>query len=463
MGAGLHHYQGLHQCQAGRVRGWPLVCRGTYPDGMRSAPGRLAAVDEANLVLDHVGQVNVFLIAGMLSPGGFMGDDGRADLGVLRMVLHERIAELPPLCRVPVAVGRRHRWVEMSPDLEQHVRLMDPVDGLEGLEHRCGELMSIPLPLDRPPWELLIVPGAAGPRPGFVLRIHHVIADGMTAATIVQQLFERDEADAAPAAPPAAPVTSPRSPADVSGRHAIEPLRILGKIGFGLHRMLTTLVGRGIGPTLLLGERSAQRGVAFVDADLAAIEAHVRPLGATVNDALLASAAAGYAAALSAAGEQLPAELPVSVPVALRHVGTSSNQVGIMLVRLPLADAEADERVRLIAARTREEKVRAREQGTLEFMRGPVGARFMDRIGHRQHVVASGITNVPGPAGRLRLAGAPVDALWPVSLLPGNVRLGVAAVSYAGRLRCGIHFDEANVPGAVFAHAMGEELTRLAG
>jgi WS/DGAT/MGAT family acyltransferase len=430
---------------------------------MRSAPGWLAAVDEANLVLDHVGQVNVFLIAGLLSPGGFVGDDGRADLAILRMVLHERIAKLPPLRRMPVAVGRRHRWVEASPDLEQHVRLTDPVDGVEGLERRCGELMSIPLPLDRPPWELLIVPGATAGRPGFVLRIHHVIADGMTAATIVQQLFEQDEADDAAVAPPAAPVTSPRSLADVAGRHAIEPLRILGKIGFGLHRMLTSLVGRGIGPTLLLGERSAQRGVAFVDADLAAIEAHVRPFGATVNDALLASAAAGYAAALSAVGEQLPPELPVSVPVALRRVGTSRNQVGIMLVRLPLAEPDGDDRVRLIAARTREEKVRARDQGTLEFMRGPVGARFMDRIGRRQHVVAGGLTNVPGPAGRLRLAGAPVDALWPVSLLPGNVRLGVAAASYAGRLRCGIHFDEANVPGAVFAHAMMEELTRLAG
>ena len=438
------------------------MCRGTYADGMRSAPGRLAAVDEANLVLDHVGQVNVFLIAGLLAPGGFVGDDGRADLAVLRKLLHERVAELPPLRRVPVAVGRRHRWVDMPPDLEQHVRLIDPVDGLEGLEHRCGELMSIPLPLDRPPWELLIVPGATAGRPGFVLRIHHVIADGMTAATMVQRLFEPDDADAAPA-PRAVPAMSPRSTADAPGRHSIEPLHVLGKIGFGVRRILTTLAGRGIGPTLLLGEHSPQRGVAFVDADLAALEAHVRPFGATVNDALLASAAAGYAAALSAAGEQLPAELPVSVPVALRRVGTSRNQVGIMLVRLPLVEPDGDERVRLIAARTREEKVRAREQGTLEFMRGPVGARFMDRIGRRQHVVAGGLTNVPGPAGRLRLAGAPVDALWPVSLLPGNVRLGVAAVSYAGRLRCGIHFDEANVPGAVFAHAMGEELTRLAG
>ena len=96
-------------------------------------------------------------------------------------------------------------------------------------------------------------------------------------------------------------------------------------------------------------------------------------------------------------------------------------------------------------------------------MRGPVGARVMDRIGHRQHVVAGFVTNVPGPTGRLRLAGAPVVAIWPVSVLAANVRLGVAAVSYAGRLRCGIHFDEENVPGDVFARAMREELTRLTG
>jgi diacylglycerol O-acyltransferase / wax synthase len=428
---------------------------------MRSATGRLAAVDEANLVLDHIGQVNVFLIAGLLEPGGFVDRDGRADMAALRAVLHERIAALPPLRRVPVAVGRRHRWVEMSPDVEQHVRLIDPVDGLEGLERTCAELVTVPLALERPPWELLIVPGASAARPGFVLRIHHVIADGMTAVAIVQQLFERDVPDAAPAVPRAVPLTSQASPS-AAAHHGTDLSRAFGKFAFGMRRVLTTLAGRGIGPTLLLGERSPQRGVAFADADLAALEAHVRPIGATVNDALLASAAAGYAA-LSAVGEQLPTDLPVSVPVALRRKGTSTNQVGVMLVRLPLAEPDTDERLRLIAAQTRAEKVRAREQGTLEFMRGPVGAGLMNRIAHRQHVIAGHVSNVPGPAGRLRLAGAPVDALWPVSLLAGNVRLGIAAASYAGRLRCGIHFDEAHVPGAVFAHAMREELTRLAG
>ena len=430
---------------------------------MRSATGRLAAVDEANIVLDHVGQVNVFLIAGLLSPGGFVRSDARPDLAALRAALRERIADLPRLRLVPVADGRRHRWVEKSPDIERHVRLVDPVDGLAGLERMCGELMTVPLALDLPLWELLIVPGVNAGQVGVVLRIHHAIADGMTAVVIAQQLFERDEPDAARAVAPSRPITSPALAPDVPARRSPDPLRVVGRLGFGLRRILTTLVGRGIGPTLLLGERGPQRGVAFVDAELGALEARVRPFGATVNDALLAAVAAGYVVALSAAGEELPDELPVSVPVALRRRGTSGNQVGVMLVRLPLRGPAPDERLRLIAERTRGEKVRAREQGTLELMRGPRGARIMDRLAHRQHVVAGFVTNVHGPSGRLRLAGAPVLAIWPVAVLAANVRLGVAAVSYAGRLRCSIHFDEANVPGAVFARGMRDELMRLAG
>ena len=432
---------------------------------MRSTTGRLAAVDEANLVLDHVGQVNVFLIAGLLAPGGFVGGDGRPDLTALRTALGERIAVLPQLRRVPVAAGRRHRWADATPDLEQHVRLTEPADGLPGLERMCGELMTVPLALDRPPWELLVIPGASTGMVGMVLRIHHAIADGMAAVAIAHRLFEQEEPDAAPATSPAGRVfPSPPSSSPAVATHRVTGrASTLGRIGFGLRRILITLVGRGIGPTVLLGDRGPQRGVEFVDADLGALEARVHPLGATVNDALLAAVAAGYVAALPSAGEPLPAELPVSVPVALPRRGASGNQVGVMLVRLPLGEPDPDERLRLIAARTGEEKVRARQQGTLELMRGPLGARVMDRVAHRQHVVAGFVTNVPGPPGRLRLAGAPVDAIWPVAVLAANVRLGVAAVSYAGRLRCGIHFDEATVPGALFARSMREELARLAG
>lgn len=421
---------------------------------MRPETHRLAAVDEANLVLDHAGQVNVFLVACLLAPGGFVGPHGAPDLPLLRDTVRERIATLPQLRKMSVARGHRHRWVEVHPDLEHHVRLVKTVDGVAGLEQACAELMSAPLAMDRPHWEILIMPGAAAGGIGVVLRIHHAVADGIAAAAIVQQLFDPVESQAMSthARPVRVPKRAPRR--DVP--HALARLR------FALRRILMTLGGREVGPTVLLGERSSRRGVVFMDTDLHALEKHVRAAGATVNDALLAAVASGYLALLSDAGEQIPARLPVSVPVALKRRGTSGNQVGVMLVRLPLGELDADERVRLIAEQTRDEKLRAREQGTLEFMRGPIGARIMERVAHRQHLVAGFVTNVPGPVGTFRLAGAPVVAIWPVAVLAANVRLGVAAVSYAGRLQCGVHFDAENVPGAIFARAMDLELERLA-
>lgn len=417
-----------------------------------AAMRRLASVDEANLVLDHAGQVNVFLVAGMLSGGGFVSQDGVPDMAALRSVVGERIGAVPQLREVAVPYGRRHRWVEAATDLDEHVRLVGEVAGLAGLERLCGELMSAPLPSGHPMWELLIVPGASAAGVGMVLRIHHAVADGMTAVAMVRRLFDPGEAAAALAesSPPA------------GGEEAGGDLRsILARIALGLQRMRMTLSGREVGSTVLLGERSANRGVVFLDADLDDLEAHARRSGATVNDALLAAAASGYRAVLPAADEVVPGRLPVSVPVALRRRGTSGNQVGVMLVRLPLGEPNPDRRLRLIALQTRTEKVLARQQGTLEFMRGPVGARIMDRIANRQHLVAGFVTNVPGPAGPLRLAGAPVQGMWPVAVLAANVRLGVAALSYDGRLRCGIHFDAETVPGGVFARAMEAELARL--
>jgi diacylglycerol O-acyltransferase len=49
----------------------------------------------------------------------------------------------------------------------------------------------------------------------------------------------------------------------------------------------------------------------------------------------------------------------------------------------------------------------------------------------------------------------------PVAVLAANVRSGVAALSYDGRLWCGIHFDAVSIPGAAFAEGMAQELLRL--
>jgi WS/DGAT/MGAT family acyltransferase len=418
---------------------------------MSATATRLAPVDEANLVLDHAGQVNVFLIAGVLENGGFLRPDGTPDLAALRATVAERIAALPQLRQVVVGKGWRHRWEPLQPDLGIHVRLCPAVEGIPGLEALCGELMGTPLTLTRPLWELLVVPGVGSAQVGIILRIHHAVADGMAAVAIAHRLFDP------------LPARGSAIPPDAATRPERDLRRALRRLRIGFRRVRLTLTGRQVGSTLLLGERSSRRGVAFVDVDLAALEAGVRPHGATVNDALLASVASGYRTALPAAGEPLPARLPVSVPVALRRSGPSRNQVGVMLVQLPLGEPVPHTRLRLIAEQTRVGKAEARELGTLELMRGPIGASIMNRLAHRQHVVAGFVSNVPGPPVTLRLAGATVASIWPVAILAANVRLGVTAVSYAGRLSCSIHYDAAYVPGAAFVRAMSDELRSLCG
>src|SRR3546814_11540937 len=105
-----------------------------------------------------------------------------------------------------------------------------------------------------------------------------------------------------------------------------------------MRRIWRTLGGHGVGSTVLLGERSAHRGVVFVEADLDRLAARARSLGATVNDALLAAAASGFLSALTDAGEPIPDSLAVSVPVALTRGGEAANHVGVILVRLPRPD-----------------------------------------------------------------------------------------------------------------------------
>ena len=142
----------------------------------------LSAADASNLVFDAHDQVNVFLMAGLLGTGGFVGPGGEVDLEALRAELARTLgAASPALRRFRQRVdrsGRRLVWQDCVPDLGWHVRQVEAVAGAAGLAGLAGELMTRPLPLDRPLWELLVVPGA-GPGPGVVFRVHHAVADGV--------------------------------------------------------------------------------------------------------------------------------------------------------------------------------------------------------------------------------------------------------------------------------------------
>lgn len=417
---------------------------------------RLTAADASNLMMEAPGYVNAFLMAGVLTPGGFVGADGETDVTMLRSTLADRIPSTPRLAQRVRRVRRVLVWEPVRIDLAAHVRRVGAVSGQEGLEALCARLIVTPLPLDRPLWELLIVPGVAPGRAAVVFRVHHAVADGVAAVHLAQALL-----DPAVTSAPGAAVADLSRPAG-----AAEPGGLRGRTSFralasGFARTMVAL-RRSAPRTALLGRVGPRRAVAFVDVALDPLAAGARTAGATVNDALLVAVAAAARSALLTRGEQVPPTLPASVPVALRHRGRSGNAVGVMLVPLPTDEADVTSRLRGVARLTRAGKDEARSRGTYELTRTRLGTRLFLRISRHQRLITLFVTNVHGPPRPLAVAGAPLERIWPVTALGGNVRLGFAAISYDGVLRCAVHCDADLLAVDVIARTLHQELARVA-
>ncbi|AQX16177.1 hypothetical protein BCR15_12780 [Tessaracoccus lapidicaptus] len=398
--------------------------------------------------------VNAFLLAGLLAPGGFAAPGGTPDLALLRRAIDaclrapDRSVGLGRFMQRVRGRGGDLYWEDSPPDLTWHIRSVDPVPGVQGLADLAAQLMTRPLPADRPLWELLVVPGATPTAPGIILRVHHCVAGGVAGVRLVRELFggDADETRAAPT------IAAPRRPTSLRRR--------IRRVAAGLVRV-AAVIRPTVARTVLLGPIGPRRGVAFVDGDLGAVSAGAKRVGATVNDALLAAVAGGAEAALREAGQPVPHVLPASVPVALPggH-GRSGNAVGVMLARLPTGVADAADRMVRIAAVTREAKEAARDQGSFELTRSRWGSRIFARLARRQRFIALFVTNVRGPERPLAVAGAPLLHAWPVAPIQGNVRLGVAAMSYAGRLEVAVHADADALNAAVLGRALAAELRR---
>jgi diacylglycerol O-acyltransferase / wax synthase len=407
----------------------------------------LSRADAANLQLDSGDQVNVVLVAAQLQPGGFVGADGSTDLARLRAVVAQRLrhsdAQVRRLQQRIAGSARNPVWRSCTPDLAWHIRTEDSYPGLAGLAELSGNLMTTPLPGDRPLWEMLVIPGTTQNPAAIIIRLHHCVADGVGAISLIQHLLGTP---LPPSEPTSASAATPRA------RHH-----------FGLRLARTTaLVRTRIGPTPLLGTISQHRSVGFADVDLAHLAEGARRCQGTVNDGLLAAVALGIAEALREAGAPVPSNIQVSVPVALPDRGASGNATGVMVVDLPTCLGDPEQLVAAIAGQTRAAKHAARAQGTYEFTRSRWATRLFARLIRHQRFISSFVTNVRGPTRPLSIDGATLISAWPVTPIQGNVRLGVAAMSYAGRLNCAVHLDAEVLSAPAVTRALQRGLDQIA-
>ena len=188
----------------------------------------------------------------------------------------------------------------------------------------------------------------------------------------------------------------------------------------------------------------------MVRAQLTVVKAVAHGHGATVNDLLLAAVTGGLRALLLARGTPTDGlTLYASVPVALRagaDTAALGNQVGLMVVPLPVGEPDPAQRLQHTTRATTERKRRPERLASLRPAGSLTILRALNHYSRHQRIVDLFVTNVPGPRRPLYLLGARLVEALPVVQVAGNVPLSVAVLSYAGQLNIGIQSDPDSLP-----------------
>ena len=352
----------------------------------------------------------------------------------------------------------------------------------EQLKNLAGRVFAQRLDRTKPLWELLLVDGLADDGFALVAKSHHALVDGISAVDITTVLFDTAR-DAAPDrtsrrrwAPRPLPtpaqllsdalVERATRPAELArtARAIVRTARqVLRGTRDGLQAM-GALAFAGLSPappTPLNVKVGPHRRYTWVDADLGELQRVKDALGGTVNDAVLAVVAGALGRFLRHRGVDTDGlVLKALVPVLVRgeahpsgerrraeeQQGVLGNEVAPMWAQLPVgiedpvrqhaairdATAELEDERQAIGARTLTE---------LAGFASPTIMSQAARLQQRQRFFNLVVTNVPGPQQPLYLLGHRLRALYPVVPLAGRQALGVAVMSYDGKLGFGLLGD----------------------
>ena len=355
-------------------------------------------------------------------------------------------------------------WEDM-PDFEidqqlHHVALPSPGDKAALME-LISDLASTPLDRARPLWAVHVVDGVNGGS-AVIMRVHHCIADGTAHVAIGRALF-----DTTPDAPPkraamarpaaAAPGLVERllAPAIDAAKHPQKVLENAALVLAGAVTLAAELLKRSDSKSPLKGDFGLKKQVAWSDpVALKDIKAIGAPLGAKINDVLVAGMTGALRAYLKKRGVGVDRmTLHAMVPVDLRppeRAAELGNEFGLVILELAMRSRDPLERVRLTKERMNQLKHSVEPAAILAlfnlFGRGPkvVEDTAVQLFGSKASLV---MTNVVGPKETLYLAGVALDRVMSWVPHPGKeLGMGISILSYKGSATLTVIADAHLVP-----------------
>jgi diacylglycerol O-acyltransferase len=382
---------------------------------------------------------------------------GGLDVSLLRTVLQQRIAAVPRLRqrleKVPLGCGRPV-WVDDPGfNIDDHLRVSKQRSEIDDacLLDIAADLVTKPLPEDRPLWAAILVPALTGGRAAVVLVMHHVVGDGLAGLAVLRALL--DDPPTPPRAADPQPHPSRAALAKDAWRDHIRSLRRLPKamvrLSAAFGELGPSLSQRAL-PCSLNKPTGPHRSLRTIVADLHQVHELARSHGATVNDLVLTAVTGALRQLLTERGEELDT-LVVSVPFAARartELDQLGNRSGVIPVRLPVTGAFSD---RLAAVSGIMLAAKQHERGATTAVLGPV-FRLLARLGlyqyfiDHQSFVHTFVSDLRGPNAPLNLLGCRVLDVVPLSVATGNVTVSFTALSYDNRLVITITSDPETCP-----------------
>src|SRR5215208_2666593 len=377
------------------------------------------------------------------------------------------------LAFVPFSQGRP-KWVDDPHlNLRYHVRstaLPEP-GSEEQLKELAGRVFSQQLDRDKPLWEIWLVDGLEGDRFAVLSKTHHALVDGISGVDIMSVLFDTSPAPATP--PDTGERWLPRplpSAAQLLGEAIVERATIPGELARSVRAVLRGPrrvaeglrdAAVGVGAMAWAGLNPAppspynksigpHRRFTWVRVNLADVKAIKNELSGTVNDVVLATVAGALGRHLRRRGQSTDGlELKAMVPVSVRadvERGALGNRVAAMMVPLPVWCEDPVTRLDIVRDELKGLKSGGQAVGAqvLTQLSGFAPATIMgqaSRVMARQRFFNLVVTNVPGPQIPLYLAGKRMIDTFPMVPLAKNQALGVALLSYAGRINFGLVGD----------------------
>jgi diacylglycerol O-acyltransferase / wax synthase len=411
--------------------------------------------------------------------------DEPLDWELVKQITQTRLIDRYPRFRQRVVESRlplrAPRW-EDDPDfsLEHHMhhRALPAPGDRAALQELVSDLMTQPLDRNRPLWHTYMVDGF-GNGAAIIHRIHHCIADGVSLARVMLSLTDAQPKVGIAPAPAAdrpdsnnglvrgvvastghamlsagsAGATALRQAADIAGSpaHAASLSGAVVRDGATALRLLMTPADAA---SAIKGDPGISRRVAWSGGkSLAQIKRIAHANDATVNDVLMAALTGALRHYLQERGSPTR-EIQAMVPFNLRPLDEPiprelGNRFGLVFLPLPIGVSGSYRR--LVEVRKRMGEVKRSRDGAVSYALlsatgltpEPIERRIVDLFTGKGTAV---VTNVPGPAEPVYLAGVPVRASLFWAPTSGHIGMSVSIFSYRGEVTVGLMVDATLVP-----------------